>query len=162
LRLFLLFTPRWLFLVPGLALLALGGAGYLVALPGITIGRATFDVHTLLFASLALLAGQQAIAFALFAKTFAIGEGLLPLDRRTARFFEVATLERGLLLGAAMMLIGLVMLSLIAVEWWRSAFGPLDYPRTMRVAIPGATLTALGLQTVLGSFFGSMLGLRRR
>jgi len=162
LRLFLLFTPRWLFLVPGLALLALGGAGYLVALPGVTIGRATFDVHTLLFASLALLAGQQAIAFALFAKTFAIGEGLLPLDRRTARFFEVATLERGLLLGAAMMLIGVVMLSLIAVEWWRSAFGPLDYPRTMRVAIPGATLTALGLQTVLGSFFGSMLGLRRR
>jgi len=162
LRLFLLFTPRWLFLVPGLALLALGGAGYLVALPGVTIGRATFDVHTLLFASLALLAGQQAIAFALFAKTFAIGEGLLPLDRRTARFFEVATLERGLLLGAAMMLIGLVLLSLIAVEWWRSAFGPLDYPRTMRVAIPGATLTALGLQTVLGSFFGSMLGLRRR
>src|SRR6185436_5200450 len=70
LRLFLLFTPRWLFLVPGALLIALGLLGYLVALPGVTVGGVTFDVHTLLVASLALLAGEQAIAFALFAKTF--------------------------------------------------------------------------------------------
>ena len=162
LRLFLLFTPRWLFLVPGLLLIALGGLGYLLALPGVTIGGATLDVHTLLFASLAILAGQQAIAFALFAKTFAIGEGLLPLDRRTARFFAIATLERGLILGAAAMLLGLALLLAVAAQWWQSGLGPLDYPRTMRLAIPGATLTGLGLQTVLGSFFGSILGLRRR
>jgi hypothetical protein len=162
LRLFLLFTPRWLFLVPGLVLLALGVAGYVVALPGVTIGSATFDVHTLLFASLALLAGQQALAFALFAKTFAIGEGLLPLDRRTARFFEVVTLERGLVLGGLAILAGVGLLTAVAVQWWQSGFGPLDYPRTMRLAIPGATLTALGLQAVLASFFGSILGLRRR
>jgi hypothetical protein len=162
LRLFLIFTPRWLFLVPGLVLIALGVLGYAMALPGLTIGRATFDVHTLLVASLALLAGQQAIAFALFAKTFAIGEGLLPLDRRTARFFEVATLERGLVLGAAAMLAGVALLSAVTVQWWQSGLGPLDYPHTMRWAIPGATLTALGLQTVLGSFFGSILGMRRR
>ena len=162
LRLFLLFTPRWLFLVPGLFLIALGALGYLVALPGVTVGGATFDVHTLLFASLALIAGHQAIAFALFAKTFAIGEGLLLLDRRTARFFEVVTLERGVVLGGAAMLAGVALLSAVAVQWWQSGLGPLDYPRTMRLAIPGATLTALGLQTVLGSFFGSILGLRRR
>ena len=46
----------------------------------------------------------------------------------------------------------------MALQWWQSGLGPLDYPRTMRLAIPGATLTALGLQTVLGSFFGSILG----
>jgi glycosyltransferase involved in cell wall biosynthesis len=162
LRLFLLFTPRWLFLVPGLLLILLGLIGYALALPGLTIGGATFDVHTLLFASLALLAGQQAISFALFAKTFAIGEGLLPLDRRTSRFYEFATLERGLILGGLAIVVGLGLLAAVAVEWWRAGFGPLDYPRTMRFAIPGATLTALGLHAMLGSFFGSILGLRRR
>jgi glycosyltransferase involved in cell wall biosynthesis len=162
LRLFLLFTPRWLFLVPGLVLIAIGLAGYAIALPGVRIGAATFDVHTLLFASLALLAGQQAITFALLAKTFAIGEGLLPLDRRTERFFQAATLERGLLLGAATIVVGVGLLAAVAIEWWRVDFGPLDYAQTMRLAIPGATLTALGLHTVLGSFFGSILGLRRQ
>jgi glycosyltransferase involved in cell wall biosynthesis len=162
LRLFLLFTPRWLFLVPGVLLLALGVVGYAIALPGIRIGPAAFDVHTLLFASLSLLAGHQAISFALFAKCFAIGEGLLPMDPRTARFFEIATLERGLLLGGAMMIAGIGLLTAVAVEWWRVNLGPLDYPQTMRLAIPGATLTALGLHTVLGSFFVSILGLRRR
>ena len=162
LRLYLLFTPRWLFLVPGVLLLLLGLAGYAIALPGLRIGPAQFDVHTLLFASLALLAGQQAISFALFAKTFAIGEGILPLDRRTERFFQIATLERGLLVGGAAMVIGVVLLMMVALEWWRVDFGPLDYRHTMRLAIPGATLTALGLHTVLGSFFGSILGLRRQ
>jgi len=162
LRLYLLFTPRWLFLVPGVLLLVLGLGGYAIALPGVRIGPAKFDVHTLLFASLALLAGQQAISFALFAKTFAIGEGLLPLDRRTERFFRIATLERGLLLGGVAMVIGFALLMAVALEWWRVDFGPLDYGRTMRLAIPGATLTALGLHTVLGSFFGSILGLRRQ
>jgi hypothetical protein len=162
LRLFLIFTPRWLFLAPGVLLVALGLLGYALALPGVTIGRATFDVHTLLVASLALLAGQQAIAFALFAKTFAIGEGLLPLDRRTARFFEVVTLERGLVVGILAMVAGVVLISTVTVQWWRAGLGPLDYPRTMRLVIPGATLTALGLQTMLASFFGNILGLRRR
>src|SRR6185369_11400267 len=90
LRLFLLFSPRWLFLVPGILLVVLGFAGYALALPGVKIGPATFDAHTLLFASLAILAGQQAISFALFTKSFAIGEGLLPIDPRLTRFFGVA------------------------------------------------------------------------
>jgi hypothetical protein len=162
LRLFLLFSPRWLFLVPGLLLLLVGAAGYAVALPGLTLGGATFDVHTLLYASLAILTGQQAIAFALFTKAFAIGEGLLPMDPRTARFFSVATLERGLVVGAVCSLVGLAMLVAVAVQWSGTGFGPLDYAHTMRWAIPGATLTALGVQTVLASFFTSILGLKRR
>ena len=81
LRLFLLFSPRWLFLVPGAALIAARRCRLCGRAAGRPVGGVTFDVHTLLFASLALLGGQQAIAFALFAKTFAIGEGLLPLDR---------------------------------------------------------------------------------
>lgn len=162
LRLFLLFSPRWLFLVPGILLVVLGAAGYAVALPGLTVAGVTFDVHTVLYASVAVLVGQQAISFALFTKSFAIGEGLLPIDPRTAAFFRLATLERGLLLGAISIVLGLCLLGAVAVEWWRVGFGPLDYASTMRWAIPGATLTALGVHTVLASFFTSILGLRRR
>jgi len=161
LRLFLLFSPRWLFLIPGIALVLLGVAGYAIALPGVTIAGITFDVHTLLFASLSLLVGQQAIAFALFTKSFAIGEGLLPMDPRTTRFFEIATLERGLLLGAGAVAVGLGLLAFTTIQWWDAGLGGLDYARTMRWAVPGATLTALGVQTALASFFTSVLGLRR-
>ena len=161
-RLFLLFSPRWLFLAPGLFLLALAAIGYTVALPGLTIRGVTFDAHTLLFASLFAIAGQQAISFALFTKAFAIGEGLLPMDARIGRFFRIATLERGLALGAVMIAAGLGLLAGAVLQWWSARFGALDYAKTMRWAIPGATLTALGLHTVLASFFVSILGLRRR
>jgi hypothetical protein len=122
----------------------------------------TFDVHTLLYSSVAIIAGQQSISFALFTKSFAIGEGLLPLDSRTDRFFRIATLERGIALGALLMLSGLVLLADVAVEWHKVGWGPLDYAHTLRYAVPGATLTMLGLHTVFASFFVSILGLRRR
>ncbi|HEU5259760.1 MAG TPA: glycosyltransferase family 2 protein [Vicinamibacterales bacterium] len=162
LRLFLLFSPRWLFLLPGLVLMMVGLAGYAIALPGTTLNGVTFDVHTLLYSSVAIIAGQQSISFALFTKSFAIGEGLLPLDSRTDRFFRIATLERGIALGALLMLSGLVLLADVAVEWQKSGWGPLDYAHTLRYAVPGATLTMLGLHTVFASFFVSILGLRRR
>ena len=72
LRFFLVFSPRWLFLVPGFVFALLGLAGYAVALPGLTIGGVTFDAHTLLFSSLAIMMGYQSILFAICAKTFAI------------------------------------------------------------------------------------------
>ena len=78
------------------------------------------------------------------------------------RFFQVVTLERGLLLGSGVLVIGIALL-LAAVNVWReAAYGPLDYAKTMRLVVPGATLTALGFQTVLSSFFVSILGMKRR
>jgi hypothetical protein len=162
LRFFLLYSPRWLFLVPGLLLILLGLIGYGIAMPGLTFKGVTFDVHTLLFASLAVLCGYQAVVFALFAKTFAIREGLMPEDPHMNRFYEVINLERGLI--AALLILGLGLgLLLAAINQWRLVgFGPLDYTSTLRLVIPGATLTALGFQTILMSFFGSMLGMPRR
>src|SRR5438045_5185816 len=78
LRFFLMCSPRRLFLLPGLVLTALGIAGYTVAMPGMTIGRMTFDAHTLLFASLAVICGSQSVFFGAIAKTFAITEGVPP------------------------------------------------------------------------------------
>ncbi len=161
-RFYLMYSPRWLFLIPGAVLIVLGVVGYALALPGIQVFGATLDVHTLLVASLAMLLGYQSLLFALFTKTFAITEGLMPRDRRLEAFFRHARLERGLLLGGASFLVGL---GLIAVAWnrWRLAdFGPLDYGSTMRLVIPGTTLAALGFQTVLSSFFVSILGMARK
>ncbi|MDQ5844098.1 MAG: glycosyltransferase family 2 protein [Acidobacteriota bacterium] len=162
LRFFLMYSPRWLFLVPGALLVFLGLAGYALALPGVSISQIVFDAHTLLFASLAILCGYQALLFAIFTKTFAISEGLLPEDPRMNKFFELVNLERGLLIGAGSLLIGLVLLVLAVNQWRINNFGPLDYSHTMRWVIPGATLTALGFQTILSGFFVSILGMRRR
>ena len=162
LRFFLIFSPRWLFLVPGCVLALLGLVGYAVAMPGLSIGKVTFDAHTLLFASLAILLGYQSVLFAVFAKTFAINEGLLPADPQLDRFFKIIYLERGLLIGVGTLLAGVILLGVAVGQWWAADFGHLDYAYTMRWVIPGVTLTALGFQTVLSSFFVSILGLKKR
>lgn len=162
LRFFMMYSPRWLFLYPGALLILIGLLGYALAMPGITTLGVTFDAHTLLFSSLSLLLGYQSILFAIFAKTFAISEGLLPENRRMTRFFEIVNLEKGLILGATALAVGLVLLLIAINQWWAVAFGHLDYARTMRFVVPGVTLTALGFQTVLSSFFVSILGMRRR
>jgi hypothetical protein len=108
------------------------------------------------------LCGYQSVLFAIFTKTFAISEGLLPEDPRMNRFFEVVNLERGLILSSTALCIGLLLLMTAVAQWRMTGFGSLDYGRTMRLVIPGATLTALGFQTILSSFFVSILGMRRR
>lgn len=162
LRFFLMYSPRWLFLIPGMLLILAGIIGYALALPGVSVGQVTFDAHTLLFASLAILCGYQSILFAVFTKTFAISEKLMPPDPRLDRFFSLVNLEKGVIGGLLSLLVGIVLL-LVAVNQWRLAdFGRLDYSVTMRWVVPGATLTAVGFQTVLASFFVSILGMRRK
>ena len=162
LRFFLLFSPRWLFFVPGMFLIFLGMLGYALALPSVTFKGLTFDAHTLLFASLWVLCGYQLVVFAVFTKTFAINEGLMPMTERVQAFFKIMTLERGLVASLVMLVFGVGLL-LAAVNQWRLAdFGRLDYSQTMRLVIPGATLTMAAVQTMFSSFFISLLGLQRR
>jgi glycosyltransferase involved in cell wall biosynthesis len=162
LRFFLLLSPEWLFFIPGCVLVLLGLAGYGIALPGLKIGRIAFDAHTLLFASLALLMGYQSVLFAIFAKTFAINEGILAEDEKFRDFFRILNLERGLLIGTASFIVGLALLGGAIWQWRETDFGRLDYSHTMRWVIPGVTLAALGFQTILSSFFVSMLGMKHR
>lgn len=158
LRFFLMYCPRWLFVMPGALLILLGVIGYSVAMPGMHLWGVTFDAHTLLFASLAILCGYQSILFAIFTKTYGIQQGLMPENRYITRFFNLINLERGLLIAAAALMLGTALL-LIAVNKWRLVgFGYLDYAETMRLVVPGVTLTALGFQTVFSSFFVSIIG----
>ena len=162
LRFFLMYSPRWLFLMPGLSLIMLGLVGYSIAMPGVTFGGVTFDAHTLLFASLAILCGYQSMVFAVLTKTFAISEGLMPAEPATARVMKWINLERGLLISLVVLCGGIVLLLAAINEWRLHNFGPLDYAHTMRLVIPGATLTALGFQTMHSSFFMSILRMHRR
>jgi glycosyltransferase involved in cell wall biosynthesis len=162
LRFFLMYSARWLFLVPGGVLVVLGLVGFGLALPNATIFGATLDAHTLVFSSLSILCGYQAILFAIFTKTLAMAERPAHPDRRWLRFFALINLERGIAIAAIALLAGLGLLLFAVNEWRQSDFGRLDYSYTMKFVIPGATLTALAVQTILSSFFVSILGVRGR
>ena len=161
LRFYLLYSPRWLFLLPGLALLLLGALGYGLGMPAARVRGAELDVNALLFSSLFVVLGYQSILFAVLTKSFAVAQGLLPSTKRVERFFQIFNLERGLVAGALITLVGLALLVAVFVRWWAADFGPLDYRATLRLSIPGVMFTSLGVQTVLFSFFASILGLRR-
>jgi glycosyltransferase involved in cell wall biosynthesis len=162
LRFLLLYSPRGLFLYPGMLLMLIGTvvSGWLLVGPRAVDGI-TFDVHTFLYAAIAIVIGYQTVIFAIFTKVFAITEGLLPEDLRLKTLFRYIRLETGILAGALLLATG-IGLSIYALSFWSStSFGPLDPSRTLRFVIPAVTLIALGLQTVLSSFFLSILGLER-
>ena len=162
LRFLLLYSPRWLFLYPGLLLMLIGAvaSGWLLVGPRVVDGI-TLDVHTFLYAAIAIVVGYQTVIFAVFTKVFAITEGLLPEDPRLKTLFRYIKLETGILAGVILLAAG-IGLSIYALSFWSSrSFGPLDPSQTLRLVIPAVTLIALGLQTVLSSFFLSILGLER-
>ncbi|MGC2160337.1 MAG: glycosyltransferase family 2 protein [Silvibacterium sp.] len=162
LRFLLMYSPRWLFLYPGIALMLIGLAGCLWLLPGPRfIDGVGFDVHTLLYAFMAVLVGFQLLAFAVFTKVFAISEGLLPSDPRLNRIFRYITLETGLIAGAVLTLAGIAG-SIFAVSGWANkSFGALDPAHMLRIVMPAVFALTLGVQIIFSSFFLSILGLRR-
>jgi len=163
LRFMLVYSPRWLFLYPGAALMILGLIIVVWLLPGTQkIGSISFDVHTLLYGAIAIIIGFQAVTFAFFTKLFAISEKLLPEDPKLNKIFRYFTLETGLMVGVTLILIGIVGSFLSLTIWSKTAFGTLDPFKTLRLVIPSLTCLTVGLQMVLSSFFLSVLGLKRR
>jgi glycosyltransferase involved in cell wall biosynthesis len=162
-RLLLLYSPKWLFLYPGLVLLAIGIAGMAWLVPGShTVAGVGFDVSTLLYFALAVVVGLQAVYFFVTARWFGITEGLLPDDPRIRRLLGSAMLEIGLIVGVLLVAGGLALSFYALATWNQAGFGRLNYPHTLRIVIPGATLITCGMQTVLSALFVSILGLRRR
>jgi len=162
LRFLLLYSPRWLFLYPGLALLTVGTLSGLFLLPGPRVlNGVTFDVHTLLYAAMAVLLGFQATAFGLFTKVFAISEGFLPEDPTLNRLFRYVTLETGLLVGLILMVVGTIGNVEALALWIQTHFGALRPEQMLRLVIPGVLCFTLGFQVILSSLFLSVLGLKQ-
>ena len=163
LRFLLLYSPRWLFLYPGVWLMILGGGVGIILLPGPrTVGGIRFDIHTLLYAATAILLGFQSVVFAFFTKVFAISEGLLPEDRNLNRLFRYVTLESGLAAGVALIIIGFAATFLALGSWGEKHFGTLDPEHTLRVVIPAVLSLTLGFEILMSSFFLSVLGLKTK
>jgi glycosyltransferase involved in cell wall biosynthesis len=155
LRFLLLYSPRWLFLYPGFLLMV---AGLLGTLHFLSSPR----VHSLLYSSTAMIIGFQTVVFALLTKAFAIGEGLMPEDKRFKKLFHYLSLELGLIVGSSLFVLGAIG-SLYAFYIWKANFfGALNPTYTMRIAIPSVTFLALGCQIIFSSFFLSVLQLKRR
>lgn len=159
-RFLLMYSPRWLFLLPGILLVLLGLAGFGFSQFRISQGSEVQNnlkvIQTLVMASLAILCGYQSILFAIFTKSFAINEGLLPVDNQFTKFFEIVNLERGLTAASIALFVGIVFL-IIGIS--QSNFFIFD---TLHLFFFGATLIAVGFQTILSGFFTSILGMKRK
>ena len=159
-RFMLVFSPSWLFLLPGVALVTMG-LFLLVALAGGArefLGR-VWDYHALLFGALALILGWNLILFDVCAKTFSMGAGLARPGQWLGRFLQWFNLERGLVLGALIFLGGLGLEAKIALDWAFGGYGALGAVRGMTIAMTGMVL---GAQTIFASFLMSLMLLKRR
>ncbi|MFC0605978.1 glycosyltransferase family 2 protein [Winogradskyella pulchriflava] len=162
LRFLMLYAPNWLFLYPGI-LLGLAGLvlSILLIINPIKIAGLTLDVHTLLYASAFLLVGFQFMIFYGLTKIFAVENELLPKSNRYRKLFKFINLEKGLVIGFVLVCLGLF-LSLKSLSIWQTKdFGSLDTSTTLRYVIPATTSLQLGIQTILFSFFFSVLGLKK-
>jgi glycosyltransferase involved in cell wall biosynthesis len=161
LRFMLIYSPRWLFLMPGLVLAGLGAlASIAIFFASPRVGQVHFDAGTLAVACMFVIIGVQLVAFAFFAKVFAIGEGLLPEDQRFAKVFRFFTLEKGLIAGAAALAAGLALLVWSVVIWQQAHFGSIPYSENLRRIIASVTLIIVGQQIMAASWFMSVLGLK--
>jgi glycosyltransferase involved in cell wall biosynthesis len=163
LRFMLLFSPAWLFLYPGLALMLAGAvAGGLILARPIHLHRVQFGLDTLIYCGTFLVAGFQAVLFWLLSRMYALQEGLYPERAGDHRYARLITLERGLLAGVAIALAGLAAALYAVWQWSRHAFGDLDPERIARIVIPSSVAISLGMEIVLFSLLLSTFGLNRR
>jgi glycosyltransferase involved in cell wall biosynthesis len=161
LRFMLIYSPRWLFLMPGLILAFAGSVlSFALAMAPIHIGGVQLDVGTLTISCMAFNTGLQLVAFAFFTKVFAIGEGLLPRDAKFERLFRYFTLEKGMIMGGGLLIAGLILFGHALGIWRSTHFGVLSYEENLRRLIPAAALIVAGVQGIFSSFFLSVLGLK--
>jgi len=160
LRFYLLMSPRWFFAVPGLVLLVGGGllSARLLAGP-FTMGSVTFDYHTLLYSTAAILLGYQSILLFAFAKLMAVETGLHPFHTKFWFLEKRTTLERCLVAGVVFMLVGVALGIIAARQWELTGFGALQPATTIRLVICSVLFLLLGGQTVLAGFYFGLVNL---
>jgi hypothetical protein len=156
----LLYCPVWLYFVPGLIGLS---AGLLVLIfllrgPVLFLGH-YWDAHLMVFASVISIFSYQLLSLGIFAHNFAIAQGFIKYDALTLYFQKRFNLEKGLIIGSAMTLVGFIVFMFIIIEWFSKNFGELS---RIRESIFAMTFMIIGLQTIFSSFFLSLLFLKRK
>lgn len=161
LRLLLLFSPRWLFLYPGIMLMVSGVVLMLLLMKGpIEIGRVNLDIHTMLFSGLFMIVGLQAICFAIYSKRIADFHMKIHFTPHPIpNIFKQIRLEHGLMTGLVLLFIGGAGSCYTFFYWFHHSFGPLIPAQMMRILIPSITSLVLGMQLIFASFFMSLLTL---
>ncbi len=162
LRFLVLYSPNWLFLIPGLILMVFGLITSAVLISGpISIGSVNFDVHTLLFSSGFFLIGFQFILFYGLTKVFTVENELLPKSKKYDRLFNFINLEKGLIAGFILVIVGAILSVLAYSDWQAIGYGNIESTAILRRVIPAITLMLLGVQIILFSLFFSILGLKK-
>jgi len=161
LRFLLIFSPRWLFLYPGYACLAVGLflGGLLWNGPVKLSPTIEIDVHTFLVAAMLVLVGMQAVSFAVISRRFASSYGFIPPSARFDRVLEFLTLERLLIFAAVLIVVGLGALFWGFGQWAARDFGPLNLSTTMRAMIVALTTLVAGTQLALTAFMSSIMNI---
>lgn len=162
LRFLLMYSPRWLFFYPGLLLMICGLIlVFLLSFNPFAIGGIVLDIHTMLYATVLVAIGFQAALFAVYTNKFAVAEGLAPADPVMERCAKCLDLEKGLILGGVILLIGIGAAAVSLFRWWQAGLGDLEPQQTMRLVIVSSLFIALGAQICFSAFFLSILGLKR-
>ena len=160
LRFLLLYSPDWLFMVPGGSLFGIGFLLLLALSPGpIQIGKVYLDLHYVVLGSLLVLLGAQVISLGVYAKMYSLVSHLIESDLLIGWFTKYFNLERGIILGGSIFLVGLFINGVILYQWVMTDFGSLF---RIREAILAMTLMVVGAQSVFSSFFISMLQIQKR
>jgi Glycosyl transferase family 2 len=161
LRFLLLFSPRWLFLYPGIVLIALGVGANAALLPGpVAIGRTVvLDIHTMLVACAAAIVGVQSVCCALIAQQYASARKLLPVVPRYRSVLGFFTLERMLILGGLVFLGGLGGIVWAFATWTSLDFGDLGLTRELRLVIVSVSALAIGAQMMLAGFLAGAIAI---
>ncbi|MFN3444552.1 MAG: glycosyltransferase family 2 protein [Bacteroidia bacterium] len=163
LRFLLLYSPKWLFLIPGLTLMFIGLILFVLIQQGpVQLMNIHFDTNTLLYAGAFVVIGFQAVNFAVFTRIYALQQGFLPKNSTLDKLYNFITLEAGLIIGVLITLAGLGGSVYSLYLWDQQDFGQLNYSSILRVVIPSVFAIMIGLQTIFSSFFLSFLGLNQK
>ncbi|GAA2080130.1 glycosyltransferase family 2 protein [Pseudolysinimonas kribbensis] len=161
LRFLLIFSPKWLFLYPGMVALILGVVGSLALLFGpVAVGGVGLDVSSQLYLSALAIVGYQGVVFWFLTKAYGQREGFaLPRSRLFSAIAQRISVESSVLVGVIAFVVGLGIAVAQFIAWAASGFGALDTAQTVRLAVPGALLMILGAQTIMAGMFLGILSI---
>lgn len=157
LKFLLMYSPRWLFLYPGILLIAIGLVGGIVLSVGeFAIGSIVFSIHTLMYCMMSVILGVNIVYFYTFTKLYAEKSRFIPYDKSLDKYVSIGE-DKGILCGLLLTLIGVVVSVFAFGVWRKSGFSQMEPEKLMRFVLPAATMIEVGIETMFASFLVGIL-----